>query len=150
MKFVGYKHVGEVRKLQTDNPNTDDIYMVIDDEEPGAVPFRPYDFVRWNGTKWVRVDSKLVADFEIPGGNIGELIPSDTTEDNPLVNESYVEDKDKVVAAALNNLNARLAALEAALANGNIGSVIADSIDTQTLMVGGVDINTIIQNAIGG
>lgn len=150
MKFVGYKHVGDVRKPQTDNPNTDGVYMVIADEEVGSVPFRPYDFVRWDGTQWVQVDSKLVADFEIPGGDIGELIPSDTTEDNPLVNEAYVENKDKVIAAALNDLNARIAAIESVVADNNIGSVIADSIDTQTLKVGGVDINTIIQNAIGG
>ena len=149
MKFAGYKHVGDVRKPQTDNPSTDDAYMVIADEEVGAVPFRPYDFVRWDGTQWVRVDSKLVADFEIPGGNIGELIPSDTTEENPLVNEAYVEDKDKVVAAALNNLNARLKAIESQ-EGSNVGSMIADFVDTQKLSVGGVDINTIIQNAIGG
>ena len=149
MKFVGYIHVGDTRKPQTDNPNTDDVYMVIADEKVGAVPFRPYDFVRWNGTKWVRVDSKLVADFEIPGGNIGNLIPDDTTENNPLVNEAYVEDKDKVVAAALNNLNSRLKAIESQ-EGGNVGSMIADSVDTQKLSVGGVDINTIIQNAIGG
>lgn len=140
MKFVGYKHVGDVRKPQTNNPNTDDVYMVIADEEVGAVPFRPYDFVRWDGTKWARVDSKLVADLEIPGGDIGELIPSDTTEDNPLVNESYVKDKDKVIAAALNDLNARVAAIESVAADNNIGSVIADSIDTQKLLVGGSDL----------
>ena len=45
----------------------------------------------------------------------------------------------KVSAAAFNDLNARLAALESAAADNNIGSVIADSIDTQTL-VGGSDL----------
>ena len=90
---------------------------------------------------------KTGSEGDVPSGDI---VPPGTTPQNPLVNEAYVEIKDKVIAAALNDLNARVAALEAALANGNIGSVTADSIDTQTLMVGGVDINTIIQNAIGG
>ena len=63
---------------------------------------------------------------------------------------SSVEEKLKVIAAALNDINARLAAIESVVADNNIGSVIADSIDTQVLKVGGVDINTIIQNTIGG
>ena len=67
-----------------------------------------------------------------------------------LDNCSNLDDKFKVIAAAFNDLNARLDALESAAADNNIGSVIADSIDTQTLFVGGADINTIIQNAIGG
>ena len=53
---------------------------------------------------------------------------------------SSVEEKQKVIAAALNDLNARLDALESVDANNNIGSVIADSIDTQTLLVGGSDL----------
>jgi hypothetical protein len=52
---------------------------------------------------------------------------------------SSVEEKLKVIAAALNDLNARLAALESVAADSNIGSVIADYIDTQTLFVGGSD-----------
>lgn len=67
-----------------------------------------------------------------------------------LENCSNLDEKFKVIAAALNDINARLAALEIVAADNNIGSVIADSIDTQKLSVGGVDINTIIQNAIGG
>lgn len=53
---------------------------------------------------------------------------------------SSVEEKLKVIAAALNDLNARLAAIESVVADNNIGSVIADSIDTQTLLVGGSDL----------
>lgn len=51
-----------------------------------------------------------------------------------------VEEKLKVIAAALNDLNARLDALESVAADNNLGSVIADSIDTQTLLVGGSDL----------
>lgn len=66
-----------------------------------------------------------------------------------LENCSNLDDKFKVIAAALNDLNARLKAIESQ-EGGNVGSMIADSVDTQKLSVGGVDINTIIQNAIGG
>lgn len=51
-----------------------------------------------------------------------------------------VEEKLEVVAAALNDLNVRIAAIESVAADSNIGSVIADSIDTQTLLVGGSDL----------
>lgn len=51
-----------------------------------------------------------------------------------------VEEKLEVIAAALNDLNARVAAIESVAADNNIGSVIADSIDTQTLLVGGSDL----------
>lgn len=51
-----------------------------------------------------------------------------------------VEEKLEVIAAALNDLNARVAAIESVAADNNIGSVIADSIDTQTLFVGGSDL----------
>jgi hypothetical protein len=81
------------------------------------------------------------------GTPIKELIPDDASEDNKLVTENG--DKMKVSAAAFNELNSRLTAIESVIKSGNIGSVIADSIDTQVLKVGGVDINTIIQNAIG-
>ena len=57
-----------------------------------------------------------------------------------LGNCSNLDDKFKVIAAALNDINSRLAALESVVADSNIGSVIADSIDTQTLFVGGSDL----------
>jgi hypothetical protein len=93
---------------------------------------------------------------------VGELVFDQVPEEgsfNPVTSDgifralgncSNIDDKFKVIAAALNDLNARLAALESVAADSNIGSVIADSIDTQVLKVGGVDINTIIQNTIGG
>lgn len=79
---------------------------------------------------------------------IKDLIPDDASEENKLMTENG--DQMKVSAAAFNELNARLTAIESIIKSGNIGSVIADSVDTQVLLVGGVDINTIIQNAIGG
>ena len=59
-------------------------------------------------------------------------------------------DKMQVIAAALNDIDARLKAVEESISSVNIGSRIADEIDTQSLKVGGEDINEIIQNAIGG
>jgi hypothetical protein len=104
---------------------------------------------------------KTVEGREYESQMIGELNFDQTPKEgsfNPVTSDgifkalggcSSVEEKLKVIAAALNDLNARLAALESVAADSNIGSVIADSIDTQVLKVGGVDINTIIQNAIG-
>lgn len=105
---------------------------------------------------------KTVEGREFESQMVGELHFDQTPKEgsfNPVTSDgifkalgecSSVDEKLKVIAAAFNDLNARLDALESVAANNNIGSVIADSIDTQTLMVGGVDINTIIQNAIGG
>lgn len=95
---------------------------------------------------------KTVEGREFESQMIGELNFDQTPKEgsfNPVTSDgvfkalggcSSVEEKLKVIAAALNDLNARLAALETLLANNNIGSVIADSIDTQTLLVGGSDL----------
>jgi hypothetical protein len=72
--------------------------------------------------------------------SVGELIVSGMCE----------ADKMQVIAVALNDLDARLKAVEESISSVNIGSRIADEIDTQSLKVGGEDINDIIQNAIGG
>lgn len=83
---------------------------------------------------------------------VGELVFDQVPEEgsfNPVTSDgifkalgkcSSVEEKLKVIAAALNDLNARVAAIESVAADNNIGSVIADSIDTQTLLVGGSDL----------
>lgn len=78
------------------------------------------------------------SNFSPKSDDIDELIPEDASEENKLVTENG--DQMKVSAAAFNELNARVDALEAALANKNLGSFIADSIDTQTLLVGGSDL----------
>ena len=49
-----------------------------------------------------------------------------------------ITDTSKVIAAALNDLNARLSALESD--DDNIGDVVADSLDAQKLYVGGVPV----------
>ena len=72
--------------------------------------------------------------------SVGELIVSGMCE----------ADKMQVIADSLNDLDARLKAVEESISSVNIGSRIADEINTQSLKVGGEDINDIIQNAIGG
>lgn len=72
--------------------------------------------------------------------SVGELIVSGMCE----------ADKMQVIAAALNDLDARLKAVEESISSVNIGSRVADELDAQSLKVGGEDINTVIQNAIGG
>jgi hypothetical protein len=96
---------------------------------------------------------KTVEGREFESQMIGELNFDQTPKEgsfNPVTSDgvfkalggcSSVEEKLKVIAAALNDLNTRLAALESVAADSNIGSVIADSIDTQTLFVGGSDID---------
>lgn len=104
------------------------------------------DFVSWNGTSW-QLEKNAGYAVETSGagesleervGAIEEAIPDDAGEENKLITENG--DQMKVLAAAFNDLNARIAALESAVADNNIGSVIADSIDTQTLLVGGSDL----------
>ena len=77
-------------------------------------------------------------DFSPKSDEYENIIPEDASEDNKLVTENG--DQMKVSAAAFNELSARVAALEIVAVNNNIGSVIADSIDTQTLLVGGSDL----------
>ena len=72
--------------------------------------------------------------------SVGELIVSGMCE----------ADKMQVIASALNDINARLKAVEESISSVNIGYRVADELDAQSLKVGGEDINDIIQNAIGG
>lgn len=94
---------------------------------------------------------KTVEGREFESQMIGELNFDQTPKEgsfNPVTSDgifkaldncSNLDDKFKVIAAAFNDLNARLKAIESQ-EGGNIGSVIADSIDTQTLLVGGSDL----------
>lgn len=95
---------------------------------------------------------KIVEGREYESQMIGELFFDKEPKEgsfNPVTSDGIfkalggctsVEEKLEVIAAALNDLNARVAAIESVAADNNIGSVIADSIDTQTLLVGGSDL----------
>ena len=110
------------------------------------------DLIVYNGSKVGIVIKPYTysSDFSPKSDDIDELIPEDASKENKLVSESRLQDalagcssideKLKVIAAALDGLNARIDALESVAVNNNIGSVIADYIDTQTLLVGGSDL----------
>lgn len=61
----------------------------------------------------------------------------------PALNEFV--DKMQTIAHALDTLEARLASVEDAVINYNLGDRIADSIDVQSLKIGGVDISEIFE-----
>ena len=63
----------------------------------------------------------------------------------PVINELIR--MSEVVAAAFDNLDARVRANEEAVSNINIGDRIADRIDVQELLVGGENVLDIINNA---
>ena len=63
----------------------------------------------------------------------------------PVINELIR--MSEVVAAAFDNLDARIRANEEAVSNINIGDRIADRIDVQELLVGGENVLDIINNA---
>lgn len=55
MKYVGVKTTGELRLHEVKEPQTDEVYMAVEDDKLGAVPIRPYEFVKWDGKQWVKV-----------------------------------------------------------------------------------------------
>lgn len=126
----------------------DDLFRLYDAGilKLGNVVCEHGDFVSWNGTSWqLEKDAGYAVETSGAGESLEErvdtiedVIPDDANTENKLVTENG--DQIKVSAAAFNDLNARLAALESGAADNNIGSVIADSIDTQKLLVGGSDL----------
>lgn len=83
MKYVGVKTTGELRLHEVKEPQTDEIYMAVEDDKLGAVPIRPYEFVKWDGKQWVKVpDVQLVTTLDISAG---------TSQDNPLMNAASTE-----------------------------------------------------------
>lgn len=61
MKYVGVKTTGELRLRETDEVQTDKLYMAVEDTKVGASPIKPYQFVKWDSTKWVKVDNVELA-----------------------------------------------------------------------------------------
>ena len=95
MKYVGVKTTGELRLHEVKEPQTDEIYMAVEDTKVGASPIKPYQFVKWDGTKWVEVpDVQLATDLDVSEaiGSLEGKIPSDTSTTNKLVNESGLQD----------------------------------------------------------
>ena len=61
MKYVGVKTTGELRLHETDEVQTDKLYMAVEDTKVGASPIKPYQFVKWDGAKWVKVNNVELA-----------------------------------------------------------------------------------------
>ena len=61
MKYVGVKTTGELKLHEVKEPQTDEIYMAVEETKLGVVPIRPYEFVKWDGQKWVKVDNVELA-----------------------------------------------------------------------------------------
>lgn len=84
MKYVGVKTTGELKLHEVKEPQTDEIYMVVEDNKLGAVPIRPYEFVKWDGIKWTTVTGvQLVTTLDISAG---------TSQSNPLMNAIEIEE----------------------------------------------------------
>lgn len=70
-------------------------------------------------------------------GNDGLMSAQDKKKLDDLSSGAALSDKFEVIAEALNDLDARQKASEEAIADDNIGSKIADSLNTQELKIGG-------------
>lgn len=92
------------------------------------------------------ITSDAVAKFAGNVGEVKDVIPEGTTEENPLVNETRLGGISEVVAAALDDLDARIRAIEEAVSATNLGERTADSLDVQTLLIGGENVLDILNN----
>lgn len=109
-----------------------------------------------NSNSVVEPNADTVPSAPEPNGiaSLLSLIPSGTSSENQLVNESglasYVAETmarmGEVVAAALNDLDARVRAIEEAVSETNLGNRTADRLDVQTLLVGGEDVTEKLNN----
>ena len=93
MKYVGVKTTGELKLHEVKEPQTDEIYMAVEDTKLGAVPIRPYEFVKWDGTKWVKVDNVELAttlDIKDVEDEFAAIIPDGASEENKLATAADV------------------------------------------------------------
>jgi len=95
MKYVGVKTTGELRLHEVGEPLTDEIYMAVEDDKLGAVPIRPYEFAKWDGTKWVKVPNvQLMTTLDETG--IVTLMASPWQPGNTYRKYSVVEHDNKI------------------------------------------------------
>ena len=74
------------------------------------------------------------------GGSAGLMSASDKEKLDDLASGEATKDKDEVIAAALDDHDARIGAVEEALKDVNLGTRTADVIDAQVLKIGGDDV----------
>lgn len=71
------------------------------------------------------------------GAQIGDVVPPDTTAENPLVNKDIEARKFEVIAKALCEIKATLDGVLEIVTAENIGIRTADRLDVQELLIGG-------------
>ena len=74
------------------------------------------------------------------GGSAGLMSAADKEKLDDLASGEATSDKDEVIAAALDDLDARMGAVEDAIKEENLGTRTADEIDSQVLKIGGDDV----------
>jgi hypothetical protein len=82
------------------------------------------------------------------GGAKGLMSASDKEKLDDLASGEATKDKDEVIAAALDDLDARMGAVEDTLKEENLGTRTADEIDSQVLKIGGDDVATSLSSKV--
>lgn len=82
------------------------------------------------------------------GGSAGLMSASDKEKLDDLASGEATKDKDEVIAAALDDHDARIGAVEEALKDVNLGTRTADEIDAQVLKIGGDDVATSLASKV--
>ena len=85
-------------------------------------------------------DAVAVPSVNGDGGSSGLMSATDKEKLDELASGEAYKDRDEAVAAALNDLNARMKAAEDRADDPNIGSKTADELNVQKLLIGGKDI----------
>lgn len=82
------------------------------------------------------------------GGSAGLMSASDKEKLDDLASGEATKDKDEVIAAALDDHDARIGAVEETLKDVNLGTRTADEIDSQVLKIGGDDVATSLASKV--
>ena len=82
------------------------------------------------------------------GGSKGLMSASDKEKLDDLASGEATKDKDEVVAAALDDLDARMHAVEDSVSTENLGTRTADEIDARVLKIGGEDVSGLLAGKV--
>ena len=82
------------------------------------------------------------------GGSKGLMSAADKEKLDELASGEATKDKDEVVAAALDDLDARMHAVEDSVSTENLGTRTADEIDVQVLKLGGEDVSGLLAGKV--
>ena len=107
-----------------------------------------------NGDMYIVTDSGTLSDGAL-AVSAGDSVAWDSVNESWYKANQYVTQQtftemmaatEEVVAAALDDLDARIRAIEEAVSAVNLGERIADRLDVQTLLVGGEDVTERLNN----